>query len=64
MDWVLIIIGSTDVMDGNVMTVATAQFETKELCETVASWLRENVKQGANIRPLVGVCFPATTGAQ
>ena len=59
MDWVLVLIGGVD----QGVSLATAQFETRELCEAAAAWLRQNVD--VNGREIIaGICFPATSSAQ
>lgn len=58
MDWVMIIIGAGG---GEAMALATAQFETKELCEAAAEWLGQRVKY--NEQPaVVGLCVQAREG--
>lgn len=59
MDWVLILIGSVD----QGVSLATAQFETNELCEAAAVWLRNNVDVNGS-PAIAGICFPATSTAQ
>jgi len=59
MDWVLVLIGSAD----QGVSLATAQFETKELCEAAAAWLRQNVDVNGS-PAIAGVCLPATVSAQ
>ena len=59
MDWVLILISAVD----QGVSLATAQFETRELCEAAAAWLRNNVDVNGN-PAIAGICFPATSTAQ
>lgn len=59
MDWVLVLIGAAD----QGVSLATAQFETKELCEAAAAWLRGNVDVNGS-PAIAGICFPATAAAE
>ncbi|MCP4318356.1 MAG: hypothetical protein GY789_20650 [Hyphomicrobiales bacterium] len=63
MDWVMIIIAFSGPVDGKSISVATAQFETKALCQSAAKQIRENVRQNDGSKPMVGMCFPATEAA-
>lgn len=62
MDWVLIILAVSGPGDEQYLSVATAQFETKELCQFAADHLHEKIKRGVE-KPIVGMCFPATNSA-
>ena len=59
MDWVLVLNGAAD----QGVSLAAAQFETKELCEAAAAWLRGNVDVNGS-PAIAGICFPATTTAE
>ena len=59
MDWVLIIVGAIETS----VSIATAQFETRELCQAAADYLMENVKSQG--RDMIGAfCLPATETAR
>lgn len=59
MDWVLVLISGVD----QGASLATAQFETRELCEYAAAWLRQNIDINGR-STIAGICFPATSSAQ
>jgi hypothetical protein len=59
MDWVMVIVGAVEAS----VSIATAQFETQELCQAAADYLRENIKSQG--RDMIGaVCLPATEAAR
>jgi len=55
MDWVMVIVGQG--VNEN-LAIATAQFETKALCEAAAEWLRNAVEVNGS-PALVGLCLQA-----
>jgi hypothetical protein len=59
MHWVLVLIG---VGGPDGIALATAQFETRALCQAAAEQIRDSIK--VNDQPgVAGVCVPATEDA-